>query len=145
MTSLSGRPLDDGEVLDTEGRARRRQSMAARGIGKFGMKISSLPRLASFCSKAEREAKKNAESNKKISVCDASEANDSEDGRPQWNMKVFAPIAGQSSVSVPHSACPSPNGDGNAQNVQPEWEHLEIGFITTALSLSTMDDKDCKT
>jgi hypothetical protein len=43
--SLSGRLLDDEEVLDGFGHARRKQSMVAHAVGNFGKKIDKLPKL----------------------------------------------------------------------------------------------------
>lgn len=43
--SLSGRMLDDEEVLDGFGHARRKQSIAAHAVGNFCKKIDKLPKL----------------------------------------------------------------------------------------------------
>lgn len=43
--SPSGRMLDDEEVLDGFGHARRKQSMAAHEVGNFRKKIDKLPKL----------------------------------------------------------------------------------------------------
>ena len=43
--SLSGRVLDDDEILDDYGHGTRKQSMAAQAVGKIGVKIHKLPRL----------------------------------------------------------------------------------------------------
>lgn len=44
--SLSGRMLDDEEVLDSFGHGRRKQSMAAHAVGNFRKKIDKLPKLS---------------------------------------------------------------------------------------------------
>ena len=64
--SLSGRLLDDGEDLDTDGRARRRQSITAGAVGKLGLKIRQLPRLPFSEGKSERQARHNAEANRHV-------------------------------------------------------------------------------
>ena len=43
--SLSGRMLDDEEVLDDSGFTRRKQSMVAQAVGSFRKKIGKLPKL----------------------------------------------------------------------------------------------------
>jgi hypothetical protein len=63
--SLSGRILDEGEILDGDGSTRRRQSLANSGIGRLGVKMSKLPSLSFIKSKAEREAERNMKLNKR--------------------------------------------------------------------------------
>ncbi|KAF2098752.1 hypothetical protein NA57DRAFT_75990 [Rhizodiscina lignyota] len=79
--SLSGRLLDDGETLDDRGRARRKQSMSASGVGRFGLKIKRLGNFASLRSSAEKEAKQNMERNKKIGSMEQHVGTDSDLGR----------------------------------------------------------------
>jgi hypothetical protein len=43
--SLSGRALEDNELLDSSGHRRRKQSMTAHAIGSFSIKIRKLPKL----------------------------------------------------------------------------------------------------
>lgn len=63
--SLSGRVLDEGEDLDSHGRSRRKQSITSSTVGKMGVKLPKLPTLGIMKSRAEREAKKNMQKNKK--------------------------------------------------------------------------------
>jgi hypothetical protein len=65
--SLSGRVLDDGETLDDEGRSRRKMSLASSKIGKMGVKLPRLPGLGLMKSRAEKEARRNMETNKRSS------------------------------------------------------------------------------
>lgn len=65
--SMSGRVLDDGESLDGDGYARRRQSLAVSTVGKVGIKMSKLPGLSFIKNRAEREADRNMKLNKHTS------------------------------------------------------------------------------
>jgi hypothetical protein len=64
--SISGRLLDDGETLDSDGYSRRRQSMISNTVGRLGIKIRKLGNLSMIHSSAEREAKDNMEKNKRL-------------------------------------------------------------------------------
>jgi hypothetical protein len=90
--SLSGRELEEGETLDDFGRGRRKQSIAAHAVGKFGMKIRRLPTLPSE-SKAERKAHRNAKKNKVISETNEAEhppeKSDKPDDVPPWERLDF--------------------------------------------------------
>jgi hypothetical protein len=91
--SLSGRELEDGETLDTFGRGRRKQSMAAHAVGKMGTRIRRLPGLPSRSS-PEREAQRNAEKNKVIPDSSDSDPSDKStrsqpDERPPWERLDF--------------------------------------------------------
>jgi hypothetical protein len=65
--SISGRLLDDGETLDSEGYSRRRQSIISNTVGKLGVKIRKLGTLSMSRSSAERKAQSNMEKNKRLS------------------------------------------------------------------------------
>ena len=80
-TSFSGRLLDEGETLDDSGRSRRKHSMTASGVGKFGKKIRRLGGLASLKSHAEKEAQQNMEKNKTMSNRGPPRGTDSDLGR----------------------------------------------------------------
>jgi len=64
--SISGRLLDEGETLDSDGYSRRRQSMVSNTVGRLGIKIRKLGNLSMIHSSAEREAKDNMEKNKRL-------------------------------------------------------------------------------
>jgi len=82
--SLSGRMLDDGETLDGDGSTRRRQSLANSGIGRLGVKMSKLPSLSFIKSRAEKEAERNMQLNKRVSHSTEDDAHDTHD-RSQRN------------------------------------------------------------
>jgi hypothetical protein len=87
--SLSGRKLDDGETLDRDGRSRRRQSLSNSGVGRLGVKMSKLPSLAFIKSKAEREAERNMELNKRVSNCtEGDTSHENEEAQP-WEALDF--------------------------------------------------------
>ncbi len=59
--SLSGRMLDDDEVLDSSGHGRRKQSMAAHAVSNFSLKIQKLPKLPLSQFKSEKDDQRTAE------------------------------------------------------------------------------------
>ena len=57
--SLSGRALDNEEVLDSSGRGRRKQSMIAKeAVGRVGTKIYDLPSLKAFLPRGPKEKRR---------------------------------------------------------------------------------------
>jgi hypothetical protein len=110
--SFSGRLLDDGEYLDDDGRARRKQSLA---VGKLGVKIHRLPRLPfSRTSRTEREAEFNAQRNRNIQDLEMAEtgasrseasSNDthehSHDNREPWEQVDFITAVTDQSLESP--------------------------------------------
>jgi hypothetical protein len=89
MHSLSGRQLDDDELLDDFGRGRRKPSIAAQAVGKLGMRIHRLPKLPTSQERLEREAQRNAQKNKTISETSESAHSEKPDDRPPWEHLNF--------------------------------------------------------
>jgi len=114
-TSISGRILDEGEDLDPQGRSRRKQSLASSAVGKMGVKLPKLPGLNLMKSRAEREAKKNMEKNKK---CDEARQPDSGEASSQ---RQFG------------STSEGTNGKGEEEEEEeiPPWERVD--FITALM------------
>lgn len=91
--SLSGRHLDDGEALDLDGTTRRRQSLANSGIGRLGVRMSRLPSLGVIRSRAEKEADRNMQFNKRCSHSTEEEPplgmQESRNAREPWDSLDF--------------------------------------------------------
>jgi hypothetical protein len=93
--SLSGRLLLDGEDLDSAGRSRRRQSMAASAVGSIGVKIRKLNHLPFLHDSGGREARQNMERNQRVTSPEeprSQEANprrDSTSSREPWDRVDF--------------------------------------------------------
>lgn len=105
--SLSGRALDDGEDLDLYGRSRRKESIASSMVGKMGVKLPQLPTFRFMKTRAEKEARKNMQRNRKCG----------ESGSEEIQPKA----RGCGSFS-------EGNGKGLVEEEVPPWERVD--FIT---------------
>lgn len=113
--SMSGRELEDGEILDQYGYTRRRQSMATSGVGKIGRKIKKLGGLASIHKSAEKEAQRNMKLNK---IASENDEGGQHNASPQDSAR-------SDSTMVASNDSPTHNATGE--------DSESIDFITSAL------------